>query len=102
MVRLSSRIPMAEGGKRGSNGQATRFSKPGMDARFGNDGRPSFVRDDRRGITINRAPNGVCVVSVRPDGARVVSYGMNRGYVERQIPARPGYVQRTYVMGGRQ
>lgn len=85
----------------GSNGQATRFSKPGMDARFGRDGRPSFVRDDKRGVTINRAPNGVRqVVSVRPDGARVVSYGMNRGYVERQV--RPGYVQRTYIMGGRQ
>ena len=85
----------------GSNGQATRFSKPGMDARFGRDGRPSFVQDAKRGITINRASNGVRqVVSVKPDGARVVSYGMNRGYVERQV--RPGYVQRTYVMGGRQ
>jgi len=72
-----------------------------MDASFGRDGRPSFVRDAKRGITMNRASNGVRqVVSVRPDGARVVSYGMNRGYVERQV--RPGYVQRTYVMGGRQ
>jgi hypothetical protein len=72
-----------------------------MDARFGRDGRPSFVQDAKRGITINRASNGVRqVVSVKPDGARVVSYGMNRGYVERQV--RPGYVQRTYVMGGRQ
>ena len=85
----------------GTNGQPTHFSKPGMDARFGHDRRPSFVRDDKRGITINRAPNGVRQVSsVRPDGARVVSYGMNRGYVER--PTRPGYVQRTYVAGGRQ
>lgn len=85
----------------GRNGQATGFSKPGMDARFGRDGRPSFIRDDKRGITINRAPNGVRQVSsVRPDGARVVSYGMNRGYVER--PGPHGYVQRTYVAGGRQ
>ena len=85
----------------GSNGQATHFSKPGMDVRFGHDGRPSLIRDDKRGITVSRAPNGVRqVVSVRPDGARVVSYGMNRGYVERQV--RPGYVQRTYVAGGRQ
>jgi hypothetical protein len=84
----------------GGNGQLTHFSKPGMVARFGHDGRPNFVRDDKRGVTISRASNGVRqVTSVKPDGARVISYGMNRGYVERSV--RGGYVQRTYVMGGR-
>lgn len=82
-------------------GQVTRFSKPGMQAQFGRDGRLTSIRDDRRGVTITRAPNGVRqVVSVRPDGTRVVSYGMNRGYVERRL-SRAGYIQRTYVIGGR-
>ena len=101
----SATITHADGRKWevGSTGQVTRFSKQGMEARFGNDGRPTFVRDDKRGVTITRNPKGVReVVSSRPGGIRVVSYGMNRGYVERSIPGRPGYVQRTYVMGGRQ
>jgi hypothetical protein len=38
------------------------------------------------------------VVTGRP-GARVVSYGPRRGFVERQV--RPGYISRTYVAGGR-
>ena len=32
-------------------------------------------------------------------GARVVSYGAHRGFVER--PLRQGYISRTYVVGGR-
>jgi hypothetical protein len=38
------------------------------------------------------------VETSRP-GARVVSYGPHRGFVERQV--RPGYISRTYVVGGR-
>jgi hypothetical protein len=38
------------------------------------------------------------VVNGRP-GARVVSYGPHRGFVERA--GRPGYISRTYVVGGR-
>jgi hypothetical protein len=38
------------------------------------------------------------VVTGRP-GARVVSYGPHRGFVERTV--RPGYISRTHVVGGR-
>ncbi len=34
-------------------------------------------------------------------GARVVSYGAHRGFVERSVAGRPGYISRTYVAGWR-
>jgi len=50
-------------------------------------------------MTIDRGPRGErMVVNGRP-GARVVSYGPHRGFVERA--GRPGYISRTYVVGGR-
>ena len=49
-------------------------------------------------MVIHRGPSGGrVVVSGRP-GARVVSYGSHGGFVERTV--RPGYVSRTYVVGG--
>jgi hypothetical protein len=39
------------------------------------------------------------VVTGRP-GARVVSYGPHRGFVERSVAGRPGYISRTYIVGG--
>jgi hypothetical protein len=51
-------------------------------------------------MTINRGPHGGReIVTVRPGGIRVVGYGAHRGFVER--PLRPGYISRTYVVGGR-
>jgi len=49
-------------------------------------------------MVINRGPSGVRVVESGRPGARVVSYGPNRGFVERSV--RPGFVSRTYVVGG--
>jgi len=48
---------------------------------------------------INRVPGGGREVITGRPGARTVSWGPNRGYVER--PLRPGYISRTYVYGGR-
>jgi hypothetical protein len=49
-------------------------------------------------MVINRGPGGARMVQTGRPGARVVSYGPNRGFVERTV--RPGYISRTYVMGG--
>lgn len=37
----------------------------------------------------------------RSDGSRVVTASHGRGFVERPVAARPGFVARTYVAGGR-
>jgi hypothetical protein len=50
-------------------------------------------------IVVSRAPHGGRVVETGRPGARVVSYGPRRGFVER--PLRQGYISRTYVVGGR-
>jgi len=53
-------------------------------------------------MTINRGPRGGReIVTTRPGGVRVVGYGAHRGFVERPLPGRAGYVSRTYVVGGR-
>jgi len=50
-------------------------------------------------MVINRGPGGRRMVETGRPGARVVSYGPHRGFVERTV--RPGYISRTYVVGGR-
>lgn len=49
--------------------------------------------------SIIRSARGERVVVTGRPGARVVSYGTHRGFVERTV--RPGYMSRTYVVGGR-
>ena len=90
---------------------------PGGRTEFHNPQTGSTVRTDAQGhVTHIEAPHGglaggrmaVCrgprgqrmVVAGRP-GARVVSYGPKRGFVERSVAGRPGYISRTYVIGGR-
>lgn len=50
-------------------------------------------------MVIDHGPRGGRMVENGRPGARVVSYGPHRGFVER--PLRPGYMSRTYVRGGR-
>ena len=52
-------------------------------------------------MVVSRGPGGGRIVETGRPGARVVSYGAHRGFVERAIPNRPGYISRTYVVGGR-
>jgi len=52
-------------------------------------------------MVVNRGPGGARLVETGRPGARVVSYGPHRGFVERTIAGRPGYISRTYVVGGR-
>jgi hypothetical protein len=52
-------------------------------------------------MVVNRGPGGGRIVETGRPGARVVSYGAHRGFVERAVAGRPGYISRTYVVGGR-
>ena len=65
-------------------------------------GRVTSFHDQARGITVSHGPRNVRVVeSKRPDGTRLVAVGRGHGFVERPLAARPGFVARTYVTGGR-
>jgi hypothetical protein len=48
---------------------------------------------------ITRGPGGTRMVETGRLGARVVSYGPNRGFVERTV--RPHVISRTYIVGDR-
>ncbi len=87
------------------NGTLTHYSKPGVDARFRDNGRLSnahFVRPDNSQLTIHRTFYGARHIEVvRPDHSRLVAFGPHYGYVQRPLIGRPGYISRTYVWGGR-
>jgi len=57
----------------------------------------------RNGMTISRGLHGGRTVVATHNGARIVTTGHNRGFVQRSYFARGGrtYVSRTYVVGGR-
>lgn len=61
-------------------------------------GQPTFIRTNN--VTISRTPYGRRVITTQPGGVRVVGTGHANGFVERPL-ARTGFVQRTYVVGGR-
>ncbi len=86
------------------NNHVTGFSRPGMQASFRPDGRVHSLhvaRPDHTEMIVNHGLHGGRqTVVVRPGGVRVVTYGRNRGFVERPLPRR-GYMGRTYVVGGR-
>jgi hypothetical protein len=85
------------------DGHLAHFSRPGTEARF-TDGRLTqahFVRPDHSEITVRNRPYGQRYEVVRADRTRVVGFGARRGFVERPVVARPGYVSRTYVVGNR-
>jgi hypothetical protein len=80
------------------------YSRPGMQAKFNGDGRLSSLQLNRPygNMTVTRSLAGERqTVSMRPGGVRVVTFGRDRGYMERPFAGHMGYVQRTYVVGGR-
>jgi len=83
-------------------GHITSFERPGVKATgFRADGRAGHIeqsRPDGSRMIVDRGVHGERTVQVmRPGGVRVVTVG-RQGFVER--PFRPGYVSRTYVVGG--
>jgi hypothetical protein len=91
-----------------NKGEVTHYSEPGREVKFGGNGRPTYIRDERRGMTIDHGPHGERhIVTERRDAnghfqSRVVGMGSHRGYVEHPFQ-RGGheYMRRTYVVGGR-
>ena len=87
----------------GADHRVQSVEKPGLKAsNFRPDGRAGHIertRADGSRVVLNRGARGDRRAElVRPDGSRVVAHG-RMGFVER--PIRPGYVSRTYVVGGR-
>jgi len=87
----------------GPDHRVTSVERPGLRAtNFRADGRAGHIehtRPDGSRMVVDRGMRGERHVEiVRPGGVRVVSAG-RVGFVER--PLRPGYVSRTYLIGGR-
>lgn len=91
-----------------NNGQPNRFQPTGGEQVHLHNGNATVIRSTNshvttihtsNNVTINRTDYGRRVVAVRPGGVTVVTIG-NRGFVQRPL-ARVGFVQRTYVVGGR-
>jgi len=100
----------AKGFQRGfdKTGHIRTLEAPGIRAHFNANGRPQSFHVERNGFsqTLHRGPGGVRVVEgVHPamggGAVRVVGYGPHRGFVERPIYGRYGYMRRSYLVGGR-
>ena len=80
------------------------FARPGLQAKFNADGRLNTVQVARpnNNMLIARSVRGErATAGFRPGGVLVVTYGKNRGFVQRPYQGHAGYVQRTYLAGGR-
>lgn len=87
------------------NNQVAAFSQPGMQAKYYGDGKLNSVQITRPRtglLTVTRySQGGQEVRGLRPGGIQVVNLGKGHGYVDRPLPGRNGYYQRTYLAGGR-
>lgn len=90
-----------------AQGKVTHYGNQssGVEASFNQNG--SHITRALQGggkVDIRTANNQRFIETTRPGPngmERIVSYGQNRGYVERPIAGRAGYVQRTTVYGTR-
>jgi hypothetical protein len=85
-------------------GHLVRYSKSGLDARFGDRGQLNQAHVVHHGtdMMLTRDARGHWQTeAVHSDHSRAVILGQNRGFVEHKIAARPGYVVRNYVIEGR-
>lgn len=89
----SSALPGGRTQFRSANGQMVTTNSRGQVSRIEAPRGPAGSR-----MVVSRGPGGARMVETGRPGARVVSYGPNRGFVERTV--RPGFVSRTYVVGG--
>lgn len=112
----AQKSPMPNGGSRATtpdgktfetdrNGHLSTYKAPGVQAHFNPAGKPDVVHHDEPGggsTDIHVGPGGVRrVETLDKNQVRTVSFGPNRGYRERPLSNRPGYMQRTYYLGGR-
>jgi len=80
------------------------FTRPGLQANYNSDGRLNSVHVVRpnNNLFVARSVRGERgTLGIRPGGVLVVTYGKGRGFVQRPIPGRMGYFQRTSMVGGR-
>lgn len=112
----AQKTPLPNGGSRATtpdgrsfetdkNGHLSTYKAPGVQAHFSPSGKPDVVHRDEPGggsTDIHVGPSGVRrVETVDKNQVKTVSFGANRGYRERPLANRPGYMQRTYYLGGR-
>lgn len=86
------------------SGHLVRYSKSGLDARFGNRGQLAQAHVVHHGseMWINHDARGHWQTEViHPDHSRTMILAPNRGFTEHRIASRPGYVVRNYVVNGR-
>lgn len=79
------------------------FSRPGLQAKYFENGRVSLLHVQRPGenLLVAHAMRGDReAVSFRPGGVLVVGFGRDRGYVQRPVPGRFGYFARTSLVNG--
>jgi hypothetical protein len=84
-------------------GQLIRYSRSGTEARFGERGQLTSVRIAHHNgeMFVNHGVRGERRIEVlRHDHSRIVSLAPNRGFVERPIKSRLGYLSRTYMVDG--
>jgi hypothetical protein len=90
--------PAASMSRRAATSTSNIDARPKIDARP----RVTSTQDPIRRIAVSPGAHVVRVTeSRRADGTRLVTAGRSRGFIEHPIAARPGYVARTYVAGGR-
>jgi len=91
------------------SGHIRHMDSPTMRADFGRNGHVNafHVKNGAVSQSMYRGPGGVRIVEgfhpspMGGGGVRVVSYGARRGFVERPIYGRDGYMRRSYLAGGR-
>jgi hypothetical protein len=85
-----------------ASGHVTRYQDQNHTARFDSAGHAQYVESRHAGVTttVMRGRTGRTIDTRYANGTRVVNYGHGRGFVERPIAGRAGYVQRTYAYGG--
>jgi len=85
------------------SGHLVRYSKSGVEAKFGKRGELSQVRVNHHEsqMLINHGLREHRTIEVVRSDRRIVNQGRGRGFVERQISSRSSYVSRSYVIQGR-
>ena len=86
-----------------SKGQVTQFWDQNHNVSYSTRGEVRAVQTSHNGTTtmLTYHMGGQRTIQTRfADGSRVVNYGPHNGFVERTISGRPGFVARTYAIGG--
>jgi hypothetical protein len=86
-----------------NNSQVRAFTRPGLQATYNPGGKLSSVHVVRpNNLLVTRTARGErLALAIRPGAVIVVTYGKGRGFVQRPIPGRPFYFERSSLVNGR-